>query len=51
MEGADVFIRLADYFGQRGFNLDDSVTEKLRYNGIRADHDPANRNQDGGKKF
>ena len=51
VEGADVFIRLADYFGFRKFSLGTSVFSKMAFNLIRADHKKENRDAPGGKGF
>ena len=51
VEAADVFIRLLDYCGARGFDIGAAVLEKSRYNKQRADHKAAARSASGGKKF
>lgn len=51
VEAADVLIRLFDYAGVRGFDLEGAVREKLEYNSVRADHKPENRAKEGGKKI
>jgi NTP pyrophosphatase (non-canonical NTP hydrolase) len=51
VELADVLIRIFDYAGARGLNLDDAVVAKLAYNQQRADHKPEARAAEGGKKF
>lgn len=51
VEMADVFIRLADYCGGFGYDLDGAVREKLIYNSSRQDHTHEARVKEGGKKF
>ena len=51
VEAADVFIRLADYCGARGINLERLVMKKLMYNARREDHKLKARAADGGKKI
>jgi hypothetical protein len=51
VEAVDVFIRLADYAGAYGIDLDAIYRAKLDYNAHREDHKPENRVKDGGKKF
>lgn len=51
VEFADVFIRMLDYAGAYGFDLDGAIAEKRAYNQIRADHQAAARLADGGKKW
>lgn len=51
VEAADIFIRLADYCGARGIDLEKMVDEKLAYNAKRADHKREARAAEGGKKF
>lgn len=49
VEGADVFIRLADFMGAARYNLGEATSEKFEYNQKRADHKRENRNAPGGK--
>lgn len=51
VEWADLFIRMMDYAGARGFDCDNAVADKRDYNRHRADHKPENREKDGGKSF
>lgn len=51
VELADAFIRIADYAGGFGYDLEGAVREKMAYNAQRADHKPENRVLAGGKKF
>lgn len=51
VEAADIFIRLLDYCGARGFDVGAAVAEKRAYNARRADHKAAARGASGGKKF
>jgi hypothetical protein len=51
VEMADVLIRLCDLAGARGVNLGEITVAKLAYNRQRADHKPANRALEGGKKY
>ena len=51
VELADTLIRLCDLAGARGTNLGEIVVAKLAYNRQRADHKPANRALEGGKKY
>lgn len=51
VEGADLFIRLADLFGGLGLDLGGAVREKLIYNMNRADHKVENRKKAGGKRY
>ncbi|MHC4302328.1 MAG: hypothetical protein ACYS7Y_34135 [Planctomycetota bacterium] len=51
VEAADIFIRLCDYCGVRGFDLAGAVADKIAYNKERADHKPEARADSGGKKF
>lgn len=50
-EGADIFIRLADYMGRRKFGLGTSTLSKQTYNAIRPDHTDEDRKKPGGKLF
>jgi hypothetical protein len=50
VEGADIYLRLADIFGFKGFMMGSAVAEKSSYNKSRADHQPENRNSDPGNK-
>jgi len=51
VELADVLIRLFDYAGAYGFDLDGAVAEKRAYNATRADHKKEARLATNGKKF
>ena len=51
VEGGDIFIRLADYFGYRGWGLGTIALLKSQYNRVRPDHKKENREAKGGKGF
>jgi NTP pyrophosphatase (non-canonical NTP hydrolase) len=51
VELADVLIRIFDYCGAYGYDLDGAFEEKMSYNTKRADHTHEARMQPGGKKF
>ena len=51
VELADSIIRIFDLAESRGFNLGQTIYEKLEYNKSRADHKKENRLKEGGKKF
>ena len=51
VELADTIIRILDYAGAYGLDLDGAIAEKLTYNATRADHTHAARLAAGGKKF
>jgi NTP pyrophosphatase (non-canonical NTP hydrolase) len=51
VEMADVLIRLLDYCGAHGYDLQGACEEKLAYNAKRKDHTRAARNAKHGKKF
>lgn len=51
VELADTLIRIFDYAGAFGYDLDGSVREKLEYNKHRADHKRESRLAANGKKF
>ena len=51
VELADVLIRLFDYAGAYGFDLDGAVAEKRAYNATRADHKKEARLIAGGKRW
>lgn len=51
VEMADLFIRLGDYCGAYGYDLEGAVREKLAFNLTRADHQREVRDLAGGKKW
>jgi len=51
VELADAIIRIFDLAESKGFNLGETIYEKLEYNRSRADHKIKNRLKGGGKKF
>lgn len=51
VELADTLIRIFDYAGAFGYDLDGALHEKLAYNARREDHKHENRRKKGGKKF
>lgn len=51
VELADAVIRIFDLAGALGFNLGDAIAEKMAYNAQRADHKPAARAAEGGKRY
>lgn len=51
VELADVLIRIFDYAGGFGYDLEGAFQEKMEYNANRADHKPEHRLANGGKKW
>lgn len=51
VEMADALIRIFDFAGARGLDLEGAMVEKMAYNAQRADHKPENRAAEGGKKI
>lgn len=51
VELADAIIRIFDLAESKGFNLGETIYEKIEYNRSRADHKIKNRLKEGGKKF
>lgn len=51
VELADALIRIFDYAGAYGLDLEGAYQDKRRYNASRADHKPENRAKANGKKF
>jgi len=51
VELADAVIRIFDLAGREGLDLGSAIAEKHAYNSVRADHQLANREKSGGKKF
>jgi NTP pyrophosphatase (non-canonical NTP hydrolase) len=51
VELADALIRIFDYAGAYGYDLDGAVAEKQAFNSIRADHKPESRMMANGKKW
>lgn len=51
VELADALIRILDYAGGFGYDLQGAVDEKLAYNAIREDHTVEHRKSENGKKF
>jgi NTP pyrophosphatase (non-canonical NTP hydrolase) len=51
VELADCIIRILDMAGKYGLDVAGAIAEKHDYNAIRADHQQANRDKEGGKSF
>jgi len=51
VELADTLIRIFDFCGENGIDLERAVREKFEYNQRRADHKPENRAAAGGKSI
>lgn len=51
VEMADAVIRIMDYCGLHGYDLEGAMAEKLAYNRTRSDHRREIREMQGGKKF
>lgn len=51
VELADAIIRILDYAGAFGYDVEGAMTEKLAYNKERLDHKRENRAKEGGKQF
>lgn len=51
VELADAVIRILDYCGGFGYDLQGAFEEKMAYNAKRKDHTHEARKQNGGKKF
>ena len=51
VELADAVIRILDYAGAFGYDVEGAIEEKLEYNKHRADHKRENRAKEGGKQF
>lgn len=51
VELADVLLRVFDYAGAYGYDLDGAVAEKRAYNATRADHKKEARQAAGGKQW
>lgn len=51
VELADALIRIFDYAGAFGYDIDGAFVAKLNYNDARPDHQPSVRMQTGGKKW
>ena len=51
VELVDAMIRIFDYAGGFGLDLQGAFEEKMAYNAHRADHKHENRMAEGGKKF
>jgi NTP pyrophosphatase (non-canonical NTP hydrolase) len=51
VEMVDALIRIFDYAGAYGLDLDGAYAEKMAYNAKRVDHSPEHRRTENGKKF
>lgn len=51
VELADAIIRIFDYAGAYGYDLEGAFREKMAFNAKRADHSHEARKQPGGKKW
>lgn len=51
VELADAVIRILDYAGAFGYDVEGAMAEKLEYNKQRLDHKRENRAKEGGKQF
>ena len=51
VELADALIRIFDYAGAFGLDLEGAYQEKMAYNASRADHKAEHRRSENGKKF
>jgi len=51
VELVDTLIRIFDYAGGFGYDLQGAFEEKMLFNATRKDHSHEARKQDGGKKF
>lgn len=51
VELVDAIIRILDYAGGFGYDLQGAFEEKMAYNSVREDHKVENRKLENGKKF
>lgn len=51
VELADTLIRIFDYAGAYGYDLEGAFNEKKEYNKVRKDHSYEEREKEGGKKW
>lgn len=51
VELADTIIRIMDFAGLKGLDIEGAVIEKILYNQVREDHRPEVRAAEGGKRF
>ena len=51
VEMVDCLIRIMDFLGQKGVDVEQIFKDKMEFNQVREDHKLENRQKDGGKKY